>query len=78
MKKKLNDFFYLCKTTLKSCGVFQSHAEVGSSPEVCVTQVGGTLGRTRSRPRDVSYSTFATMRRDHIIADAIPGPESCV
>ncbi|KAH0816848.1 hypothetical protein GEV33_005943 [Tenebrio molitor] len=55
-----------------------SHAEVGSSPEVCVTQVGGTLGRTRSRPRDVSYSTFATMRRDHIIADAIPGPESCV
>ncbi|RZC33436.1 hemicentin-2 [Asbolus verrucosus] len=54
-----------------------SHAEVVSSPEVCVTQTG-TLGRTRSRSRDVSYSTFATLRRDHIIADSIPGPESCV
>lgn len=37
-----------------------------------------TLGRSRPRPRDNSYSSFATMRRDHIIADAIPGPESCV
>lgn len=57
--------------------MFQTHAEVVSSSEVCVTQAG-TLGRTRSRPRDISYSTFATMRRDHIIADSIPGPESCV
>ncbi|CAH1164164.1 unnamed protein product, partial [Phaedon cochleariae] len=37
-----------------------------------------TLGRTRPRPRDNSYSNFATLRRDHIIADSIPGPESCV
>ncbi|XP_008195943.1 hemicentin-2 isoform X1 [Tribolium castaneum] len=55
-----------------------SHEEQISSPEVSVSQTGGTLGRPRPRPRDISYSNFATMRRDHIIADAIPGPESCV
>ncbi|XP_072379840.1 protein turtle homolog A-like [Diabrotica undecimpunctata] len=37
-----------------------------------------TLGRSRPRPRDPSYTNFTTMRRDHIIADSIPGPESCV
>ncbi|XP_050293080.1 hemicentin-1 isoform X2 [Anthonomus grandis grandis] len=38
-----------------------------------------TLGRPRTRPRDVSYNSFATIRRDqHIITDTIPGPESCV
>ncbi|KAG5873698.1 hypothetical protein JTB14_000873 [Gonioctena quinquepunctata] len=46
------------------------------SPSPC--DVTNTIGRTRPRPRDNSYSNFATLRRDHIIADSIPGPESCV
>lgn len=59
--------------------MLQTHEETAaSSPEVCITQTGGTLGRPRPRPRDMSYSNFATIRRDHIIADTIPGPESCV
>ncbi|XP_076268336.1 protein turtle homolog A-like isoform X1 [Rhynchophorus ferrugineus] len=40
--------------------------------------ITNTLGRPRTRPRDMSYSSFATMRREHIITDTIPGPESCV
>lgn len=55
----------------------QGYTEVTSSPEIFAPQVS-TLGRTRSRQRDPSYSSFATMRRDHIITDTIPGPESCV
>ncbi|XP_066249779.1 protein turtle homolog A-like [Euwallacea similis] len=41
--------------------------------------INSTLGRPRTRPRDVSYGSFATVRRDqHILTDTIPGPESCV
>ncbi|KAK5647891.1 hypothetical protein RI129_002783 [Pyrocoelia pectoralis] len=54
------------------------HAELTLSPETCAIQTA-TIGRPRGRPKDVPpFSTFATMRRDHIIADSIPGPESCV
>ncbi|CAH0552052.1 unnamed protein product [Brassicogethes aeneus] len=51
-----------------------TQSPIGMNNEIC-----NTLGRTRPRPRDNSYSNFATMRRDHhIISDSIPGPESCV
>ncbi|XP_060522405.1 synaptogenesis protein syg-2-like isoform X2 [Cylas formicarius] len=48
------------------------------SPSSCDLNSSRTLGRPKLRPRDMSYSSFATLRRDHIIADSIPGPESCV
>ncbi|XP_019871774.2 hemicentin-1 isoform X2 [Aethina tumida] len=49
------------------------------SPLSMGNEICNTLGRSRPRPRDTSYSNFATMRRDHhLIADSIPGPESCV
>ncbi|XP_065167834.1 hemicentin-1-like isoform X2 [Atheta coriaria] len=59
------------------------HSDMHASPEVCAPQtmnsMATTLGRSRPRPpRDVPFNSFATMRRDHIIADSIPGPESCV
>ncbi|KAF2902385.1 hypothetical protein ILUMI_03801 [Ignelater luminosus] len=57
--------------------MFQCHADISSSPETCAIQTA-TIGRPRTRPKDASFSTFATMRRDHIITDSIPGPESCV
>ncbi|KAJ8925413.1 hypothetical protein NQ315_009245, partial [Exocentrus adspersus] len=47
-----------------------------ASPSSC--DMNNTLGRSRPRPRENSYPNFATTRRDHIIADTIPGPESCV
>lgn len=61
----------------------QGHSDMHASPEVCAPQtmnsMATTLGRSRPRPpRDVPFNSFATMRRDHIIADSIPGPESCV
>ncbi|XP_057664801.1 hemicentin-1-like isoform X2 [Diorhabda carinulata] len=51
-----------------------SDATNKQSPSSCDSSTN-TLSRTRPRPRDQS---FTTTRRDHIIADSIPGPESCV
>lgn len=53
------------------------------SPQTMVNACS-TLGRVRSRttrnpPQSQQpYSNFGTLRRDHIITDTIPGPESCV
>lgn len=57
--------------------VLQNQFEITSSPEINSFQTA-TIGRPRTRPKDVTFSTFATIRRDHIITDSIPGPESCV
>ncbi|VEN51525.1 unnamed protein product [Callosobruchus maculatus] len=67
----------LSSRPLVNCG---SPFSNGQSPASCDTS--SSLGRSRPRPsREGStqfVANFATMRRDHIIADAIPGPESCV
>uniref|UniRef100_A0AAR5PEF8 Ig-like domain-containing protein n=1 Tax=Dendroctonus ponderosae TaxID=77166 RepID=A0AAR5PEF8_DENPD len=55
---------------IKSFSNLQSHSNC---------DISSTLGRPRNRLRDVSYGSFATIRREqHILTDNIPGPESCV
>nr|XP_022903608.1 nephrin [Onthophagus taurus] len=62
---------------------YSHNPEINSPPELGVEPINTsnttTLGRPRVRQRvEPQFSNFATMRRDHIIADSIPGPESCV
>lgn len=56
----------------------QQMPELTSSPDSMSPHGTATLGRTHSRHRDAPYSHLGTIRRDHTLSDAIPGPESCV
>ncbi|XP_018321411.1 hemicentin-1 isoform X2 [Agrilus planipennis] len=45
------------------------------NPELYGNHGTATLGRSWPRPKE---NSFSTIRRDHILTDSIPGPESCV